>query len=50
MNFFQLKYNEVRDWKISGGDLIFVNGDTMYLYSDIYGIKPIVKNSEFKFN
>ena len=45
-----LKYNEVRDWKISGGDLIFVNGDTMYLYSDIYGIKPIVKNSEFKFN
>ena len=38
------------DWDMDKGDIIFVSGDTMYLYSESKGIKPIVSNNEFRYN
>ena len=44
------EFKDVSDWRLSSGDIVFISGDTMYLFSEKYGIKPIVKNKEFKFN
>lgn len=43
-------FKNVTDWKVTDNDITFISGDTLYLFSEKYGIKPIVKNKEFKFN
>ena len=45
-----LQKSGIVDWDMDKGDIIFVSGDTMYLYSESKGIKPIVSNNEFKYN
>lgn len=44
------KYENVTDWKVVDGDIIFTQGDTLFLFSERYGIKPIAKSKELKFN
>lgn len=44
------EFKDVSDWRLADGDIVFISGDTMYFFSEKYGIKPIVKNKEFKFN
>ncbi len=45
-----LQKSGIVDWDMDKGDIIFVSGDTMYLYSESKGIKPIVSNNEFRYN
>lgn len=44
------KFDGVTDWKVTDNDIIFTVGDMLYLFSEKYGIKPIARNNEFKFN
>lgn len=44
------KFDEVTDWKVVDNDIIFTVGDTLYLFTERYGIKPIARNNEFKYN
>ena len=43
-------FDKVSDWHVIDNEIVYISGDTMYWFSEKYGIKPIVKNSEFKFN
>lgn len=45
-----VKTNKVVDWKANYNELIYIENDTLYLYTEGSGVRPIVKNSEFKFN
>ena len=45
-----VKTNKVVDWKANYNELIYIENDTLYLYTEGRGVRPIVKNSEFKFN
>lgn len=44
------QFDNIKEWQVHDGGVSFIVGDTLYLYTDIYGLKPILKNSEFQYN
>ncbi len=44
------QFPNIVDWKIKDGSIMVVSGDTMYLYSDDLGLRPIVKDPELPYN
>ena len=44
------KLNNISDWKVIDNDILVVSNNYLYLYNDLYGLKKIVKNDEFKYN
>lgn len=44
------QFDNIKEWQVHDDGVSFIVGDTLYLYTDIYGLKPILKNSEFKYN
>lgn len=44
------KFEGLTEWKVRNGDIMAIVGDTMYFYSDDYGLLPIAKNSELTYN
>lgn len=44
------KFNGLVEWRVRNGDIMAIVGDTMYFYSDEYGLLPIAKNSELTYN
>ena len=44
------QFKNIKDWQVHDDGLTFIVDDTLYFYSDIYGLKPIVRNLEFKYN
>ena len=45
-----LKFNNLTEWVVKNGDILAVNGDMVYFYSDEYGLLPIAQNSELNYN
>ena len=43
-------FQSAADWKVSERDIMILSEDTVYLYTEGTGIKPIVKSKEFLFN
>lgn len=41
---------DIQEWQVHDDGLSFIVGDTLYLYTDTYGLKPIVTNKEFLYN
>lgn len=44
------EFNDIKEWQVHDDGIGFIVGDTLYFYTDMYGLKPIVKNSEFQYN
>ena len=44
------QFNNIKEWQVHDDGVSFIVGDTLYLYTDIYGLKPVLKNSEFQYN
>lgn len=44
------QFDNIKEWQVHDGGVSFIVGDTLYLYTDIYGLKPVLKNSEFQYN
>lgn len=44
------QFDDIKEWQVHDDGMSFIVGDTLYLYTDMYGLKPIVKNSEFQYN
>ena len=44
------QFDNIKEWQVHNDGVSFIVGDTLYLYTDIYGLKPILKNSEFQYN
>ena len=44
------QFDDIKEWQIHDDGLSFIVDDTLYFYSDLYGVKPIVKNLEFNYN
>ena len=44
------QFDDIKEWQVHDDGLSFIVDDTLYFYSDIYGVKPVVKNLEFKYN
>lgn len=40
----------IKEWSAHDDGVSFIVDDTLYFYSDFYGLKPIVINPEFKYN
>ena len=43
-------FDHISEWNIKNGDIMVLSGDTMYLYTEENGLKPVVKNNEYTFN
>ena len=44
------QFDDIKEWQVHDDGLSFIVDDTLYFYSDLYGVKPIVKNLEFNYN
>lgn len=44
------QFDNIKEWQVHDDGVSFIVGDTLYLYTDIYGLKPVLKNSEFQYN
>ena len=44
------QFDNIKEWQVHDDGVSFIVDDTLYLYTDVYGLKPILKNSEFKYN
>ena len=44
------KFNNLTEWKVKNGEILAIAGDTMYFYSDEFGLRPIAINNELKYN
>lgn len=44
------QFDNIKEWQVHDDGVSFIVGDTLYLYTDVYGLKPILKNSEFQYN
>jgi hypothetical protein len=40
----------INNMKYIGDSMYFINQDTLYMYNDFYGLRPLIKYNEFKFN
>lgn len=44
------QFDDIREWQVHEDGVSFIVDDTLYFYSDVYGLKPILINPEFKYN
>ena len=44
------QFEDMKEWQAHDNGVSFIANDTLYFYSDLYGVKPIVKNLEFNYN
>lgn len=44
------QFENMKEWQVHDDGVSFIVDDTLYLYTDVYGLKPILKNAEFKYN
>ena len=44
------QFNNISDWKVKNGDVLFSVGDIVYFYNEHEGLIPIAKNSELNYN
>lgn len=44
------QFDNIKEWQVHDDGVSFIVGDTLYLYTDVYGLKPILKNPEFQYN
>lgn len=44
------QFDGIKEWQVHDDGVSFIVGDTLYLYTDLYGLKPILKNPEFLYN
>lgn len=44
------KKNDLKELKVSGNTLYFIEGDTLYYYDNLYGLRRIIKNTEWNYN
>ena len=43
-------FDNITEWQVKDGGVAFIAGDTLYLYTDYFGLKPVIKNNEFLYN
>ena len=44
------QFEDIKEWSAHDHGVSFIVDDTLYFYSDFYGLKPIMINPEFKYN
>ena len=44
------QFDDIKEWQVHDDGVSFIVGDTLYLYTDDYGLKPILVNPEFVYN
>lgn len=44
------QFDDIREWQVHEDGVSFIVDDTLYFYSDVYGLQPILINPEFKYN
>ena len=44
------KENNISTWKVVDDTIIFVKGNSLYFYDDIYGLKKVLSNNELNYN
>lgn len=44
------KIPTIKDIQYEHKDIYFISGDTLYMYRDELGLKPLIKYNEFRFN
>ena len=44
------QFEDMKEWQAHDDGVSFIVNDTLYFYSDFYGLKPILINSEFQYN
>lgn len=44
------QFDDIKEWQVHDDGVSFIVGDTLYLYTDVYGLKPILSNPEFIYN
>ena len=45
-----LELNDIKEWQVVDNEIIILTEDTIYNYSDKYGLRKILENNEFKYN
>ena len=43
-------FQDILEWQVHDDGVSFIDGDTLYLYTDFMGLKPVVRNMEFSYN
>ena len=44
------QFDDIKEWQVHDDGVSFIVDDTLYLYTDFYGLKPILVNPEFPYN
>ena len=44
------EFKDMKEWQVHDDGVSFIVGNTLYLYTDFYGLKPILSNPEFSYN
>lgn len=44
------QFDDIKEWQVHDDGVSFIVDDTLYLYTDFYGLKPIISNLEFRYN
>ncbi len=44
------QFPDIKEWKVKDNAISFVVGDTIYIYTDVYGLRPIIIDKELNYN
>ena len=45
-----LELDNIETWKVQEGEIILLKNDTLYSYTDVFGLRKIIKTNELKYN
>lgn len=44
------EFKDLKEWKVKSDAITFINKDTIYMYTDTYGLRPIIIDKELNYN